>query len=287
MSVKKSVLGKGLEALIPDIDVSEVKDGVIEININEIEPNREQPRKKFDEEKMQQLTDSIKEHGVVQPLIVKKDGDMYKLIAGERRWRAARMAGLKTVPAITREFTEREIMEISLIENIQREDLNPMEEAIAYQKLIDEFNLTQEEIAKRIGKSRSSIANTLRLLKLDERVKSYVTDGVISAGHARALASIAPIMQDDLQYEVAKRVIDENLNVRQTEKLMIAILKRGKVEKKPRVKKEDIYITDIQEKLKDRFGTKVTINHGRKKGKIEIEYYSQNDLERILDIMKI
>lgn len=278
-AAKKPALGKGLGALIPDINVTASKDGVINININEIEANNEQPRKKFDEEKLQQLAKSIKEHGIVQPIIVKKEGDFYMLIAGERRWRAARLAGLKTIPAITKELTEREIMEISLIENIQREDLNAIEEASAYKRLVEEFNMTQEEIAEKIGKSRSAVANIIRLLNLDERVKNYVMDGVLTEGHARALITI---QDEGIQYEAAKKVIDENLNVRQTEKLVKTILK-GKNRRPER--KSEPFIADLQEKLKNTLGTKVNINHGRKKGKIEIEYYSLEDLERIMDII--
>jgi ParB family chromosome partitioning protein len=281
MTGKRSALGKGLGALIPDIDVTPLKDSIMEIDINEIEQNLVQPRKKFDEEKLQQLADSIKEHGIVQPVIVRKEGDYYKLIAGERRWRAARMAGLKTIPAITREFTEREMMEISLIENIQREDLNPIEEAEAYSLLMTEFNLTQEEISKRVGKSRSAVANILRLLNLDGRVRGYVTDGLLSEGHARAIISVTNM---DLQYEAAKKIIDDGLNVRQTEKLVKSML-NGRV-KKP-VKRAEPFIIDIQERLTNHLGTKVNINHGRKRGKIEIEYYSPEDLERILDILKV
>lgn len=280
MAQKRPALGRGLGALIPDIDVSTSDDAVFEIDINDVEPNSEQPRKKFDEEKMQQLTDSIKEHGIVQPVIVKKEGNFYKLIAGERRWRAARMAGLKSIPAIVREYTDREVMEISLIENIQREDLNPIEEAIAYKRLMDEFGMTQEEISIKIGKSRSAVANILRLINLDDRVKNYVIDGLMSEGHARA---IIVLPGNDMQYEVAKKIIDENLNVRQTEKLVKSVIS-GK--KKKLLKKSEPYITDIQERLKNILGTKVNISYGRKKGKIEIEYYSYEDLERIMDLLK-
>jgi ParB family chromosome partitioning protein len=282
MPPKKSALGKGLGALIPEIEEVSSKDNIIQIDINEIEPNNDQPRRKFDEEKLQQLADSIKEHGIVQPVLVKREGKFYKLIAGERRWRAARIAGLKEIPAITREFTEREVMEISLIENIQREDLNPIEEAIAYNRLIEEFSLTQEEIAARIGKSRPAVANILRLLNLDEKVKNYVMDGVLTEGHARALIAV---QSSDLQYEIAKKIIDGGLNVRQTEKLVksLSIIKK----KKPAKKVEQLFITDIQDRLKNTLGTKVNVSYGRKKGKIEIEYYSYDDLERILDILKI
>jgi len=286
MPAKKSALGKGLEALIPDMEINNAKDGVIEIDINEIASNSEQPRKKFDEEKLQQLADSIREHGIVQPVLVKKEGDVYRLIAGERRWRAARLAGLKKIPAIMREFSEQEIMEISLIENIQREDLNPIEEAMAYKRLMDEFKLTQEDIAAKIGKSRSAVANVLRLLNLDDRVKSYVIDGVLSEGHARAITNIT---NSDLQYEAAKKIIDENLNVRQTEKMIKAMMLSKITDKKKKKdsKKVEPYIQEVQEKLKNALGTKVSISFGRKKGKIEIDYYSYEDLERIVDILSL
>lgn len=280
MASKKSALGKGLEALIPDIDISGQEDGVKEIDINEIEPNSGQPRKKFDEEKMQQLAASIKEHGVVQPVLVTKEGSFYKLVAGERRWRAARIAGLKTIPAVIKEFTPSEIMEISLIENIQREDLNPIEEADAYKRLIEEFGLTQEKISERVGKSRSAVANILRLLNLDERVKDYLMDGVLSEGHARALITIN---DSQTQFDTAKKIIDDNLNVRQTERLVKSVL-LGKIREKS-VKKSEPFINEAQEKLKNILGTKVNIVHGRKKGKIEIEYYSYDDLERIIDML--
>jgi ParB family chromosome partitioning protein len=281
MAAKRSALGKGLGALIPEVETVQTNDGVVEVDINDIEPNEEQPRKKFDDEKMQELAESIKEHGVVQPVIVKKQGDTYKLIAGERRWRAARIAGLKKIPVITRDFTEKEIMEISLIENIQREDLNPMEEALAYKKLLDEFKLTQEEISQRIGKSRPAVANILRLLNLDERVKNYVMDDVLSQGHARPIGALS---DKNMQYEVAKKVIDESLNVRQTEKLVKVFLK-GKKQK--HTKRLEPHLTEIQEQLKNILGTKVSISYGRKKGKIEIEYYSNDDLQRIMDMFKL
>jgi ParB family chromosome partitioning protein len=225
MAVKKPALGKGLEALMPDMDVYKHNEGIMEIDINDIEPNAGQPRKKFDEEKMQQLAESIKEHGIVQPVLVKREGEFYKLIAGERRWRAARIAGLKKIPVVVKDFSDSEIMEISLIENIQREDLNPIEEAEAYKKLIDEFGMTQEKIAERIGKSRSAVANILRLMGLDERVKNYEIDGILTEGHARTLIGIP---NPQIQYEAATKIIDENLNVRQTEKLVKAMLLKRK-----------------------------------------------------------
>lgn len=281
MAQKKSPLGRGLEALIPELDIDSPKDRVMQIDINSIEPNGDQPRKKFDQDKMQQLADSIREHGIVQPILVRKSGETYKLIAGERRWRAARIAGLDKVPAVVGDFSEREIMEISLIENIQREDLNPIEEANAYNRLIEEFNLTQEEIASRVGKSRPTITNSLRLLNLDERVQRYLMDNVISEGHARCLMSIP---NAEMQYEAAKRIIDGNLNVRQAEKMVKSTFSPKK--KKVAKKVQPLFIGDIQERMKDALGTKVTISYGRKKGKIEIEYYSLDDLERIADMLK-
>jgi ParB family transcriptional regulator, chromosome partitioning protein len=285
MISKKSALGKGLGALIPDVKEApkeNLKVGIIEVDINEIAPNEDQPRKSFDEEKLLSLSESIKEHGVIQPIIVKKEGKYYKIIAGERRWRAARMAGLKKIPIVEKELTEKEVMEISLIENLQREDLNPIEESIAYKRLLDEFSLTQEEISKRIGKSRSAIANSLRLLNLDERVINYLIDGTISEGHGKILAGID---NKNLQYEVAKRIIDDGLNVRQSEKL-IKNLNESKEIKKVKIKK-DIHIKDIEERFKSVLGTKVTINKGRKKSKIEIEYYTEEDLQRIMNVFNM
>lgn len=282
---KKSALGKGLGALIPDMDneiVSDKNQGILEIDINKVTPNKFQPRKNFDEEKLQELSQSIKENGIIQPIIVNKSGKFYNIIAGERRWRAARIAGLKTVPVIEKDLTEKEIMEISLIENLQREDLNPIEEALAYRRLMDEFSLTQEEISVRVGKSRPVIANSLRLLNLDKRVIQYIVEGTISEGHGRVLAGIDSF---ELQYELAKRIIDDGLNVRQTEKLAKS-LNDNKGKKKEKVK-TDIYIKEIEDRLKTVLGTKVTINKGNKKSKIEIEYYSNEDLERILDIFNV
>lgn len=282
---KKSALGKGLGALIPDMDneiISDKNQGILEIDINKVTPNKFQPRKNFDEEKLQELSQSIKENGIIQPIIVNKSGKFYNIIAGERRWRAARIAGLKTVPVIEKDLTEKEIMEISLIENLQREDLNPIEEALAYRRLMDEFSLTQEEISVRVGKSRPVIANSLRLLNLDKRVIQYIVEGTISEGHGRVLAGIDSF---ELQYEIAKRIIDDGLNVRQTEKLARS-LNDNRSKKKEKVK-TDIYIKEIEDRLKTVLGTKVTINKGNKKSKIEIEYYSNEDLERILDIFNV
>lgn len=284
MAVKKSALGKGLGALIPEvgdkiINVDE-KNSVFEVEINKVSPDKEQPRKNFDEEKLELLASSIKEHGIIQPILVRKENDYFKIIAGERRWRAARIAGLKKIPILEKVLDKRQTMEISLIENLQREDLNPVEEAKAYKRLIDEFEITQEEIAVRIGRSRPTITNTLRLLSLEDRILNYLIDGTLSEGHGRCLASID---NKELQYELAKKVIDDGLNVRQTEALIKSI-NNPKTKTKERLAK-DIYTKDIENRLKGILGTKVSINKGRKKGKIEIEYYSNEDLERIVDLL--
>lgn len=303
MAVKKGGLGKGLDSLIqsspsrpktspkPEVKekiVEKVVEKVVEkpveqkIKLSLIEPNREQPRKNFDEEALQELSDSIKQYGIIQPLVVKKNEDYYEIIAGERRWRAAKMAGLKEVPVIIKEYTDQEIVEISLIENIQRENLNPIEEAIAYKRLLDEFHLKQEEVAKRVAKSRTTVTNSLRLLKLDERVQQMVINEELTSGHVRALLSIE---DKNAQCEVAKKVFDEKLSVRDTEKLVKLVLSP----KVPKVKKElthaEIY-HDMEERMKEIFGSKVSIQRkSEHKGKIEIEYYSDEELERILDVM--
>lgn len=286
---KSGVLGKGLSALIPENDIqeNELSDGIISLDINLIKPNKEQPRKHFDDEKLAELANSIKEHGIIQPIVVKKDGDVYSIIAGERRWRAAKLSNLKEVPVIIKEMSDIKVMEISLIENIIREDLNPIEEAMAYRKLMDEFKLTQEDIGKQVSKSRSAIANSLRLLNLDGRIQSYLIEGVLSEGHGRCLLAIS---DKNKQYEMAQRVIDENLNVRQTESLVKSYLK-GK-NNEPKVKKEnnvhEIYFKDLKGKLEEHFDTKVSIScNSKNKGKIEIEYYSPDDLERIIDLLKL
>lgn len=285
MAVKKSALGKGLGALIPEVDEAKLnidRSGILEIDINYIAPNENQPRKNFDEEKLNTLSQSIKEKGIIQPILVTKDGEYYTIIAGERRWRAAKLAGLKKVPIIEKKLSDIEVMEISLIENLQREDLNPIEEAMAYKRLVDEFSLTQEEISKRVGKSRPAVANSLRLLNLDPKVANYLVEGTLSEGHGRLLVSID---NHDMQYEVAKKIIDESLNVRQTEKLIKKLNEKKPVN--PNKEKKDIYIREIEEKLKSVLGTKVSINKSRKKGKIEIEYYSEDDLQRILDLFSL
>ncbi|MDO5039266.1 ParB/RepB/Spo0J family partition protein [Clostridium sp.] len=284
---KKFGLGKGLGALIPDEVESkskekEKKNSSTLIPLNKIVNNADQPRKFFDSDNIAELAESIKNHGIIQPLILKKDGTKYTIIAGERRWRASKILGIKEVPAIVMDLSEKEILEVSLIENIQRQDLNPIEEALAYRKLIEDFKLTQQELSKKIGKSRVAISNTMRLINLDERVQQYLIESVISEGHGRALLSIE---NKDLQYEIAQRIIDENLSVREVEKLIKDLFK-----KKNEIKKEieqNPYINDIQNRLQDYFGTKVNINSKNKKGKIEIEYYSDDDLNRILELLNM
>jgi ParB family chromosome partitioning protein len=253
--------------------------------VHEIEPNKSQPRKNFDEEALKELSDSIKQYGIIQPLIVQKRDKYYEIIAGERRWRAARIAGLKEIPVIIKDYTPQETIEVALIENIQREDLNPIEEAQAYQRLIKEYQLTQEELADKVSKSRVTITNSLRLLKLDERVQQMLTDELLTGGHARALLSLE---DKNFQYETACKIIDKKLSVRDTEKLVKQMLK-GKPTKKPAVADDNDYIyRDLEEKLKNIIGTKVSINRKQKnKGKIEIEYYSNEDLERIMDLFNM
>ena len=280
---KKFGLGKGLGALIPEEENTEETSSVLKISMNLIKANKDQPRKNFDPEKISELAQSIKEHGVIQPIILNKEEDTYIVIAGERRFRAAKSIGLKEIPAIIMNIDNKEVLEISLIENIQREDLNPIEEAIAYKKLLIDFNLTQEEISSKVSKSRTAITNCMRLLNLDERVQDYLIDEVISEGHGRAILGLN---NKEHQYEVAQMVIDENLNVRQTERLV----KNFQNEKKEKVteKQNDIYYKDIMNKLENRFGTKVFINSKNKnKGKIEIEYYSEEDFERILEVLNM
>ncbi|MEY8000736.1 ParB/RepB/Spo0J family partition protein [Clostridium sp. Mt-5] len=284
---KKYGLGKGLKALIPDNTFENVGKGegnINYINVDFIEANGEQPRKNFDKDKIIQLSQSIKEHGIIQPLILNKIGDdTYSIVAGERRWRAAKLIGVKEIPAIIMNLSDGEILEISLIENIQRQDLNPIEEALAYRKLIDDFNLTQEELSNKIGKSRTAISNCMRLLNLDDRVQRYLIDGVISEGHGRALLRIE---NGEMQYKLAEEIIDKDLTVRDIEKI-IKNLDSNETSKEKVIKKQNIYYLDIKEKLENLFGTKVLLMDKKNKGKIEIEYYSQEDLQRILDILEI
>lgn len=309
MAGKKSGLGRGLDALFPEKTVQskpkivktvkeekkvavdtkkssqqETSNGERMMKISMIEPNREQPRKKFDEDALQELSESIKQYGILQPLLVSDKKDYYEIVAGERRWRAAKMAGLKEVPVVVKEFSTQEIVEISLIENIQREDLNPVEEAMAYKRLIDEFHLKQDEIAERVSKSRTAVTNSMRLLKLDFRVQQMMVDEMISAGHARAILAISDPEQ---QYNAAMKVFDEKLSVRETEKLVKSILTPTK--KKPVVSNptEDAIYESLEEKMKGITGTRVFIHRKKNnKGKIEIEYYSRDDLDRIIDLFE-
>ena len=296
MAVKRNGLGKGLDSLIPDKKVKPAasekredkkeelvnKTGEIMVKINEVEPNREQPRKDFDEDALVELADSIKQFGILQPLLVQKKKDYYEIIAGERRWRAAKLAGLKEVPIIIKNYTEQEIVEISLIENIQRENLNPIEEAMAYKRLLEEFNLKQDEVAERVSKSRTAVTNSMRLLKLSERVQQMIVDDMISTGHARALLAID---DEEQQYILANKIFDEKLSVRETEKLVKA-LKNPKKEVKKTVIEHTFVYDNIEEQMKNIIGTKVSVNpKANGKGKIEIEYYSEEELERIYDLI--
>ena len=254
------------------------------LKLNLIEPNNEQPRKNFDEESLQELADSIKQYGILQPLIVQKKGNHYEIIAGERRWRAAKLAGITDVPVLIREYDKQQTMEIALIENVQRADLNPIEEAQAFQQLIQEFHLTQEEIANRVSKNRATITNSMRLLKLDVRVQDMLADGKISSGHARALLGLE---EGERQYQVAVKIIEEKLSVRDVEKL-VKMMNRPPKEKKPEKGPDiDLIYRQAEDKLKSIMGTKVVINQKDKnKGRIEIEYYSQEELERLIELME-
>lgn len=324
MAVKKKGLGRGLDALFPEkpaekkpvpkpitkevnpkqeaesakttVPASDKKemtaDTPTEVNktemlvkISKVEPNRTQPRKQFDEDALVELSESIKQFGILQPLLVSDKGDYYEIIAGERRWRAAKLAGLKEVPVIIKEFNDQQVVEISLIENIQREDLNPIEEAMAYKRLINEFKLKQDSIAERVSKSRTAVTNSLRLLKLDERVQQMLIDEMISAGHARAILAIP---DKDKQASVAMKVFDEKLSVRETEKLVKHIVEppKKKAEKQVNTAEDAIY-ESLEEKMKGIVGTRVFIHRKKNnKGKIEIEYYSRDELERIIELFE-
>ncbi len=289
-------LGKGLDTMIPNkiggdktstesSKKPEIGKDVVYVKIGKVEPNREQPRKSFDEDALLELSESLKQYGVLQPLLVQDKKDYYEIIAGERRWRAAKLAGLKEVPVIIKKLTDQEIVEISLIENIQRENLNPIEEALAYKRLLREFNLKQDEVAERVSKSRTAVTNSMRLLKLDERVQQMVIDELISTGHARALLAIT---DNEIQYTLAQQIFDEKLSVRETEKL-IKKMQNPKQEKAELNQGSSmaVFYEDIEQKLKNIMGTKVSINQkDNKKGKIEIEYYSNDELERIVDLFQ-
>ena len=292
MAVRKAGLGKGLDSLIPEHSVrrkaekteQKPEKNELLLKITDIEPNREQPRKHFDEDALLELSDSIKQFGIIQPLIVQKKEDHYEIIAGERRWRAAKMAGLKEVPAIIKSYTDREILEISLIENIQRENLNPIDEARAYKKLLTEFHLRQDEVAERVSKSRTAVTNSMRLLKLSSKVQEMVIADMISAGHARALLGIS---DEALQETTAMKVFDEKLSVRETEKLVKNLVSPAKKIKTERNTAEDAIYESLEEKMKGIMGTKVSIQRKKNnKGKIEIEYYSRDELERIIDLFE-
>lgn len=300
MAVKRNGLGKGLDSLIPaktdkNTNIADqkiqktsaeesvnVKGGETFLKINQVEPNRDQPRKDFDEDALLELADSIKQFGVLQPLIVQKKNEYYEIIAGERRWRAAKLAGLKEVPVIVKDYTKQEIVEISLIENIQRENLNPIEEAMAYKRLLEEFDLKQDEVAERVSKSRTAVTNSMRLLKLSKKVQQMIIDDMISTGHARALLAID---DEELQYTIANRIFDEKLSVRDTEKLVKSLKAPKKETIKEKTEHTFVY-DDLVEKMKNVMGTKVNINSkSNGKGKIEIEYYSEEELERIYDLI--
>lgn len=320
MAVKRGGLGKGLDSMIPILDSTATKkktgrtaidkealqnaakeahkhqkekmefegkpgEQVQIVKLTKVEPSREQPRKQFDADALQELAESIKQFGVLQPLLVQKKEDYYEIIAGERRWRASKMAGLKEVPVIVKEFTEQEAVEISLIENIQREDLNPIEEAMAYKRLMEEFHLKQDAIAERVSKSRTAVTNSMRLLKLDDRVQQMLIDEMISTGHARALLALE---SKDAQAEAAVKVFDEKLSVRETERLVKELLNPvQKKEEKPKNQAEELVYKNLEEKIKQIIGSKVAINRRTdNKGKIEIEYYSQEELERIVELLE-
>ena len=301
MTVKRGGLGKGLDSLFPDkksdksgniphnkvnIQVESAakeKDGQVMMKINDVEPNREQPRKNFEEDALLELADSIKQFGVLQPLIVQKRKDYYEIIAGERRWRAAKLAGVKEVPVIVKNYTDQEILEISLIENIQRENLNPIEEAMAYKKLLNEFKLKQDEVAERVSKSRTAVTNSMRLLKLSAKVQQMIIDDMISTGHARALLAID---DEEQQYLLATKIFDEKLSVRETEKLIKSLKNPKKQVKVVKTVENAFVYDDLAEKMKRVLGTKVSISpKGNGKGKIEIEYYSDDELERMFEMI--
>ncbi|WP_128426928.1 ParB/RepB/Spo0J family partition protein [Gudongella oleilytica] len=287
MNAKKRGLGKGLSALIQDKEkaeelISDVKlnpsEAVEEIEISRIIPKSDQPRKIFDEDALNDLKASIKENGVIQPIILRRKDDRYEIIAGERRWRAAKAAGLERIPSIVREIDEETAAKISLIENVQRENLNPIEEAEAYKRLMNEYSLKQEELAKAVGKSRSYISNSIRLLNLDERIIGYIYEGKLTGGHGKALLAIK---NHEDQLEAANRIIELGMNVREAEEKAKVSKKRSKRNKKAK----ELFMIELEEKLMGALGTKVTLNHGRKSGRIEIEYYDDDDLERLIDLI--
>lgn len=285
MSSKKRGLGRGLSALIPDnieadlLNTEESKEQVVELDINLIVPNKNQPRKEFEKVSLEELKNSIQQYGIIQPIVVRKVEDKYEIIAGERRWRAAREASFDKIPCIIKEVDEKEAIKLAIIENIQREDLNPIEEANAFKSLMNTYNLKQEEVAEAVGKSRSYVANSLRLLNLDEEIQDYISEGKISTGHAKALLGVRN-KKDRLS--IAKTIIDKKLNVRETEKL-VSKSKRKKTGKS--TVEKDPFIKEIEERLMSTLGTKVTLISSKKGGKIEIEFYNEEDLQRILEVI--
>lgn len=291
---KKTGLGRGLNTLIPSAPVKDTESekilkkeeqikSEIMVPILKVEPNPNQPRRQFDDDSLQELADSVKQYGILQPLIVKKHDKFYEIIAGERRWRAAKLAGLKEVPVLIRDYAENEIVEIALIENIQREDLNPIEEALAYKRLMEEFSLKQDQVAAKVSKSRAAITNSLRLLKLDQRVQNLLSEEMITTGHARALLAIE---DPDQQYETAMKVFDEKLSVREIEKLVKQMSKKKKETPKEENKVQEFLFVNIEESLKQALGSKVNIKNRNNKGKIEIEYYSKEELDRLVDMLR-
>ena len=278
-------LTNGTGAEVIDADLPGVQNEPLELPIELVEPNRGQPRKNFDDDALQELADSIKQFGVIQPLIVQKKDDYYEIIAGERRWRASRIAGLKKIPVIVKDYSDKEAMEISLIENIQREDLNPIEEAFAYKRLMEEYNLRQDEVAQRVSRSRAAIANSVRLLNLDQRVQDMVVSEMLTTGHARALLAIT---DPEVQYETAQKVFDEKMSVREVERLVRKLQEGPRPEKKPPVSDTLMTVYEgMEEAMKMSLGTKVKISpKSAQKGRIEIEYYSAEDLDRLCDLLK-
>lgn len=301
MAAKKGGLGKGLDSLIPSKTVNEKKEvvfknsdnikydeNVVFVDINKVEPNKNQPRTSFDEDALAELSESIRQVGILQPIIVQKREDFFEIIAGERRWRAAKLAKLKEVPVIVKKLNPQQILEISLIENIQRENLNPIEEAIAFKSLLEEFKLKQDEVAERVSKSRAAVTNSMRLLKLSDEVQQMLIDEMLSTGHARALLGIK---DHSLQHQTALKIFDENLSVREAEKLIKKLINESKKDiKKTNIAEEEQLLAvyqDMEEKMKSIFGTKVQIkNKNWKKGSIEIEYYSPDELNRIIEMLE-
>ena len=276
-------LGRGLSALIPDISTEIDKKDIITIDLKNIYPNQDQPRRVFDEEKIKILSESIKNYGVLQPIVLKPDDKgKYMIIAGERRYRASKLARKSDIPAVIKDIPMKDIMEIALIENIQREELNPIEEALAYRSLIKNYEVTQEEISEAVGKSRPHITNTLRLLNLPQKIMDMIDQGQITAGHGKALLRVN---DENLQLELANKVIAEELSVRATEALAKKICEDNIKEVPKKSKEKDVFIVDVEEKLRNIFGTKVNISKGKKKGKIEIEYYNEDDLNNIVSML--